>query len=244
MHLQEEPTLWEAVKSGDVDAVEALLDEGFHPDDVEEGREITPILDAHFLGFKDVLDLMLKFKGEKATLPTEDLIKSIVNVRLKWLPCCISLIVLLLLCLTTMSKNILLFPLLSMFVVDVVCTKRRVLSAFFFISNTKELEIRMKEVFVAAECGMYERERGVHQLLDTHMLPATITDHMGRSLIHYITSTTVMDGRPPWAPKDIKKFLKEHKYFINAVDHWGKKIPPSSFSAYSFVFLFSYVCNL
>ncbi|XP_037791120.1 LOW QUALITY PROTEIN: uncharacterized protein LOC119586460 [Penaeus monodon] len=162
--IQEEPTLWEAVKSGDVDAVEALLDEGFHPDDVEEGREITPILDAHFLGFKDVLDLMLKFKGEKATLPTEDLIKSIVN----------------------------------------------------------ELEIRMKEVFVAAECGMYERERGVHQLLDTHMLPATITDHMGRSLIHYITSTTVMDGRPPWAPKDIKKFLKEHKYFINAVDHWGR----------------------
>lgn len=132
MHLQEEPTLWEAVKSGDVDAVEALLDEGFHPDDVEEGREITPILDAHFLGFKDVLDLMLKFKGEKATLPTEDLIKSIVNVRLKWLPCCISLIVLLLLCLTTKSKNILLFPLLSIFVADVVCTKRRVLSAFFF----------------------------------------------------------------------------------------------------------------
>ncbi|ROT63875.1 Rab2a protein [Penaeus vannamei] len=162
--IQEEPTLWEAVKSGDVDAVEALLDEGFHPDDVEEGREITPILDAHFLGFKDVLDLMLKYKGERATLPTEDLIKSIVN----------------------------------------------------------ELETRMKEVFVAAECGMYERERGVHQLLDTHMLPATITDHMGRSLIHYITSTTVMDGRPPWAPKDVKRFLNEHKYFINAVDHWGR----------------------
>lgn len=80
----------------------------------------------------------------------------------------------------------------------------------------------MKEVFVAAECGMYEREQGVHQLLANHMLPATITDQMGRSIIHYMTSTTAMDGRPPWAPKDIRKFLKDHEYFINAVDHWGK----------------------
>lgn len=74
---------------GDEDAVEALLKKGFHPDNVEKDRKITPLLDAHFLGFKEVLELMLKYKGEKATLPTEDLIKPVIDVRFKRWPSCI-----------------------------------------------------------------------------------------------------------------------------------------------------------
>ncbi|XP_069180059.1 uncharacterized protein [Procambarus clarkii] len=160
-----ERMLWEAVKEGDTEAVEGLLEEGLHPDDVEPGRTTTPHMDAHLLGNKDIHLIFTKHRGEEKSLPGDELIKSTIY----------------------------------------------------------ELKKMMKSVFVAGECGMYEHEGGVAALLRHHHLPPTITDHHGRSLVHYMASvTSSMDPTPPWQPQDIAKFFSNHEHVVNAVDHWGR----------------------
>ncbi|XP_068203379.1 uncharacterized protein [Palaemon carinicauda] len=85
-----------------------------------------------------------------------------------------------------------------------------------------ELERNMKEVFLAAEVGMYEHEQGVQALLKAYNLPATICDSHGRSLLHYMVSITAMDGIPPWQPRDMRSFFSGHEFCANAVDHLGR----------------------
>lgn len=83
----------------------------------------------------------------------------------------------------------------------------------------------MDEVFKAAKHGMYDgSNQAVHVLLLTHCLPGTIRDHRGRSLLHYMANATFLDGRPAWEAEEINNFFKQHKYYINAVDHRGKYI--------------------
>ncbi|XP_064085230.1 uncharacterized protein LOC135200510 [Macrobrachium nipponense] len=85
-----------------------------------------------------------------------------------------------------------------------------------------ELERNMKEIFLAAEVGMYTHEQGVKALLKAYSLPATICDSHGRSLLHYMVSVTAMDGVPPWQPKDMRSFFSSHEFVANAVDHRGR----------------------
>ncbi|KAK7083189.1 hypothetical protein SK128_013134 [Halocaridina rubra] len=84
-----------------------------------------------------------------------------------------------------------------------------------------ELERNMKEIFLAAECGMYDHERGVEALLKAYCLPGTITDNNGCSIIHYIASVIDVDGVPAWKSNDITNFFSNHEFYCNAVDYFG-----------------------
>ncbi|XP_066962611.1 LOW QUALITY PROTEIN: uncharacterized protein [Macrobrachium rosenbergii] len=162
--IMEEQTLWEAVEKDDVEAVRHLLDQGYHPDDLEGDRISSPFMDAHLLGRREIVDIFASLKGETYTTAQDDLVKSVLY----------------------------------------------------------ELERNMKEIFLAAEVGMYTHEQGVKALLKDYSLPATICDSHGRSLLHYMVSVNAMDGVPPWQPKDMRNFFSSHEFVANAVDHRGR----------------------
>ncbi|XP_047487887.1 uncharacterized protein LOC125038464 [Penaeus chinensis] len=84
------------------------------------------------------------------------------------------------------------------------------------------LRKRLKEVFTAAKSGMYDRQEGVHVKLKAHDFPATIRDHKGRSLVHYIANAKFDDEGPCWEAVDIKAFFDQEKPFPSAIDHWGQ----------------------
>lgn len=156
-------TLWEAVAAGDVAEVESLLGKGHDPWDIEPRRTTSPLLDAHILGERHVLQTFSNYLGSAGNNHEE-----------------------------------------------------------FIEQILQEWNKMARQVFVAAECGMFNHKGGVAALLNKYHLPGTLRDEHGKSLIHYIASPTAVDGRPPWEAEDIVKFLTSHEHFINSVDFRGR----------------------
>lgn len=155
-------TLWEAVAAGDIEEVESLLEKDHDPWHIEPRRTTSPLLDAHILGQRHVLQVFANYLDSADN--HEEFIEQVLQ----------------------------------------------------------EWNKMTRQVFVAAECGMYNYERGVAALLHKYHLPGTLRDECGKSLIHYMASPTAVDGSPPWEAEDIVKFLTNHEHFINSVDFHGR----------------------
>lgn len=81
MFVPQVPRLGQAVVEGDARLVEYHLKLGLNPDNREHGRRITPFLEAHILGGKDVLLVMSKYKENELSAPSDDIIITVYHVN-------------------------------------------------------------------------------------------------------------------------------------------------------------------
>lgn len=68
----------EAVAEGDARLVDYLLKKGLNPDKPDRGRKISPLVEAHILSWKDVVQVIEG--GNESSLPSNDLIVEVYHV--------------------------------------------------------------------------------------------------------------------------------------------------------------------
>ncbi|CAL4118320.1 unnamed protein product, partial [Meganyctiphanes norvegica] len=86
-------------------------------------------------------------------------------------------------------------------------------------------EERVRSIFIACERGHFSGKGGVADLLIKYLLPGTIQDSHGRSLLHCAVSTKVVpSGEPLWQIADLKSLVNDHHCNVNARNFSGGTI--------------------